>query len=79
MMHVVGSTIYQGTQNSGLWYREEPEAIVQTLPALNISEESVTIAGTVNPNGSICTVGFEYGETSAYGFYISATPETFQE
>jgi len=76
MMHVVGSTIYQGTQNSGLWYRNEPEAIVQTLLAQNISVESVTITGTVNPNGSICTVGFEYGETTDYGFYVSAIPET---
>lgn len=74
MMHVVGSTIFQGTNASGIWFRNEPQAVVQTFPA-QVTETGVTLSGTVNPNGSICWVGIEYGETIDYGYFVSATPE----
>lgn len=74
MMHVVGSTIYQGTQNSGLWLRREPIPAVNTFPANNITLSGAEVSGTVNPNESICTIGFEYGLTTEYGSFVEGTP-----
>ncbi len=37
---------------------------------------SATLNGTVNANGTNCTVSFEYGNTTSYGNTISASPGT---
>ncbi|MEJ2616848.1 MAG: fibronectin type III domain-containing protein, partial [Ignavibacteriaceae bacterium] len=45
---------------------------VTTNSATNITENSATINGTINPNGSLSTVVFEYGTTTSYGNQITA-------
>lgn len=40
---------------------------VATSPATNVSNFFATLTGTVNPNGFITTVHFEYGTTTNYG------------
>ncbi|MCK5330992.1 MAG: T9SS type A sorting domain-containing protein, partial [Candidatus Marinimicrobia bacterium] len=44
-----------------------------TNAATNVSTTSVTLNGTINPNGLSTTVTFEYGETTSYGNQITAT------
>jgi hypothetical protein len=44
---------------------------VSTLTASNITASSVTLAGSVNPNGSATSYWFKYGLTTSYG---SLTP-----
>jgi photosystem II stability/assembly factor-like uncharacterized protein len=75
MVHVVGSTIFQGTNASGIWLRNEPEATVNTLAAQELTSNSAILTGTVNPNESICSVTFEYGLTTSYGSVVQALPE----
>jgi len=40
---------------------------VSTGAAINITHNSATLNGTVNPNGSATTAEFQYGATTAYG------------
>jgi phosphodiesterase/alkaline phosphatase D-like protein len=47
-----------------------PTAI--TNPAVNVSEISAVLVGTINPNGSSTTVTFEYGLTDSYGYSVPA-------
>lgn len=70
-----GSTIFQGTLNSGLWNRNEPAPDINTLAAEDVTYFGAMLNGTVNPNESICVVGFEYGLTTEYGQQIVASPE----
>lgn len=42
-------------------------AIVTTNPASNITNSSVRLNGTVNPNGLTTSAHFEYGRTTSYG------------
>ncbi len=42
--------------------------IVATNPATNVASFSATLNGTVNPNGLISAVHFEYGSSANYGF-----------
>ena len=46
--------------------------VVTTSSATNVTENSATLNGTVNPNNSLTTVIFEYGTTTAYGNQIAA-------
>ncbi len=55
-------------------YVAMPQVI--TLSASIEDSTTVMLRGTVNAQGTICTVSFEYGETSAYGQTIDATPNT---
>jgi len=48
--------------------------IVVTTAASNISFNTATLNGTVNPNGASSTVSFDYGLTVAYGTNIAGTP-----
>jgi hypothetical protein len=43
-------------------------AVVSTNSATNVTSSSVTLNGTVNPNGLTTSVHFEYGITTSYGF-----------
>ena len=72
---VKGTTIFQGTITSGLWNRSEPLPDLNTLAADEVTYSGATLNGTVNPNESICVVGFEYGLTTEYGQQIVAIPE----
>jgi hypothetical protein len=49
-----------------------PPAVVTTTPG-SLSTSSVTLNGTVNPNGSVTTAQFEYGLTTSYGNTASVT------
>ncbi|MCB0270836.1 MAG: VCBS repeat-containing protein, partial [Calditrichaeota bacterium] len=48
--------------------------VAATNAATNIGSTSATLNATVNPNGLSTTVTFEWGETTAYGNTIAATP-----
>jgi subtilase family serine protease len=45
----------------------KPPPVVSTGAATGIQESSVTLNGTVNPNGLDAKYYFEYGETTSYG------------
>jgi len=45
---------------------------VVTLAATLITTNSATLNGTVNPNGPMCTVTFDYGLTTSYGTSVAA-------
>ncbi|MBN1924191.1 MAG: fibrobacter succinogenes major paralogous domain-containing protein [Prolixibacteraceae bacterium] len=47
-----------------------------TLAATNVGSTSATLNGTVNANGFLSTVVFQWGTTSAYGNEISTTSVT---
>jgi hypothetical protein len=47
---------------------------VTTNSASNVTSNSATLNGTVNPNNSSTTVTFEYGTSASYGNEIPATP-----
>ena len=40
---------------------------VTTRAAINVTSSSATLAGSVNPNGSVTTAYFEYGTSASYG------------
>ena len=50
--------------------------IATTKSATNVTSNSATLNGTVNPNSLSTTVVFEYGTTTSYGTEVSATPGT---
>jgi hypothetical protein len=49
---------------------------VTTNPATNIASFSVTLNGSLNPNGSTTTVSFQYGPTTSYGFTTPVQTQT---
>jgi hypothetical protein len=49
---------------------------VVTNAATNISSTTATMNGTVTANGTNTTVAFEWGLTTSYGYFYSATPGT---
>jgi len=49
--------------------------LVTTANATNITTNSATLNGTVNPNGSSTTYGFEYGTTLGYGDTVTSSTE----
>ncbi|MBU1982618.1 MAG: DUF11 domain-containing protein [Gammaproteobacteria bacterium] len=53
-------------------YASAPTAT--TDPASGLVTTSVTLNGTVNDNGGLTTVTFEYGPTVAYGSTVNAAP-----
>jgi hypothetical protein len=63
---------YAATFNGGedVYYVRIPPTgpgIVATSPATNVASFSATLNGTVNPNGLITAVHFDYGITTNYG------------
>jgi hypothetical protein len=46
--------------------------IVTTGAASGVGQFGATLNGTVNPNGSTATTGFDYGTTTTYGTFVSA-------
>ena len=56
----------QGTGNDG-------KPVVTTNDETVLTKTTVTLNGTVNPNGSSTTVTFEYGTTTSYGSTVTAT------
>ena len=51
-----------------------PAPVATTGSASGISQTTATLSGTVNAKGASTTVTFEYGETTAYGTSVAATP-----
>jgi len=49
---------------------------VTTTAATNVSTNSATLNGTVNPNGLITAIKFQYGVTTSYGSEVTATPSS---
>jgi phosphodiesterase/alkaline phosphatase D-like protein len=49
---------------------------VETKPASSITQTSVTLNGSVNPNGGEAKCEFEYGTTVSYGKTIACAPST---
>src|SRR5262249_30254207 len=58
---------YPVTLRTGAKYCAPPP-IVTTNPATNITSLSATLNGSLDPNGLVTTVYFEYGPTISYGF-----------
>jgi len=50
----------------------DPKAACETGSASDISINSAKLAGTVDANGSVTTVYFEYGATTSYGSTVTA-------
>ncbi len=67
--------IYAGT-GSGVYrsIKSTLSPIVKTNPATNVTSNSATLNGAVNPNGLSTAVKFEYGTTTTYGRKVAATP-----
>lgn len=76
-INVLNQGLFVGTMKTGYYALSllDPIATVSTLYADNISDNSASLYGAVNPNGSICNVVFEYGTSTDFGFTSNATPE----
>jgi hypothetical protein len=53
----------------------DPPAVITTA-ATSITTSGATLNGTVNANGGVATVTFDYGLTSAYGTTVNGIPNT---
>jgi hypothetical protein len=68
----LGGTVFNvATVRGGVGVPPTPVPTIATSAATNVSANSATLNGTVNPNGASTTVYFEYGTTTNYG---SQTP-----
>ncbi len=57
-------------------YHSAIASTITTAAASNVTKTTVTLNGSVNPNGSDTTVTFEYGLTTSYGSSIAANPNS---
>jgi trimeric autotransporter adhesin len=57
-------------------YQFSSNPLVTTTPATAVACTSVTLNGTINPNGSTVTTGFDYGPTVSYGSSVAGVPVT---
>lgn len=57
-------------------YHSAIASTITTAAASNVTKTTVTLHGSVNPNGNDTTVTFEYGLTTSYGSSITATPNS---
>jgi photosystem II stability/assembly factor-like uncharacterized protein len=75
-INVLNQGLFVGTMKTGYYALslEAASATCTTLFADDITSNSATIFGSVNPNGSLCTVMFEYGLTTDYGSTVNAVP-----
>ena len=53
-----------------------PRSVVSTLAATSVKDTGATVHGSVNANGGVATVSFEYGLTESYGSTVAATPSS---
>ena len=65
---VVASNAVGAIYGSDLALTALPPPILITLPADQLSSSGATLNGTVNPNGAVASVWFEWGSTTSYGF-----------
>jgi plastocyanin len=73
--NTAGTFYYLCTHGHGGYFPDAGQVIVMsatptavaTNPATNVTNSSATLNGTVNPNGLITAVHFDYGTTSSYG------------
>jgi photosystem II stability/assembly factor-like uncharacterized protein len=77
-INVLNQGLFVGTMKTGYYALslEAASATCTTLFADDITSNSATIFGSVNPNGSLCTVMFEYGLTTDYGSTVNAVPHS---
>jgi hypothetical protein len=68
------SSIY--VYNMGFNLATSGPPIVTTNAATAVTTASATLNGTVNANGDLTTVSFEYGLTTAYGTTVPGVPAT---
>jgi photosystem II stability/assembly factor-like uncharacterized protein len=75
-INVLNQGLYAGTMRTGYYVLSliESAATVNTLFADEITENSAILYGTVNANGSNCSVSFEYGLSTEYGYTVTAIP-----
>jgi len=69
---VYGSTLNSVTQSSGSSSSNGWVPTITTNYAINVSQNSATLSGTVNPNYSNTTAWFEYGTTNSLGYTVSS-------
>lgn len=53
-----------------------PLAQCATLAVTSVKDDAAVLNGSVTPNGTVVSVSFEYGPTTAYGSVVQATPAT---
>lgn len=68
----VGGLISYGVDSTFTTMAAPPTVI--TTAATSITSNSATLNGSVNANGGLTTVSFEYGLTTSYGTTAAATP-----
>lgn len=75
-INVLNQGLYAGTMRTGYYVLSlnEPAATVNTLFADEITGNSAILYGTVNANGSNCSVSFEYGLSTEYGYIVTSVP-----
>src|SRR5215471_13912336 len=49
-------------------FTAEAQPVVTTLAATGVTQTDATLHGTVNPNGGVTTVYYQYGFTTSYGY-----------
>ena len=67
------TTNYQAYAGSVTVTLQHGTPLANTSPAYNITENSATLRGAVNPNGLTTHYYFEYGTTSSYGYTTSTS------
>ena len=74
----VKGTSVNGTSNGNdmTFTTTGPPPAVITTAATAVTGTTATLNGTVNANGSLSTVTFEYGLTTAYGTIVTGVPPT---
>jgi uncharacterized delta-60 repeat protein len=71
---VAGDTVAGNNSNFALArYVVEARPIVTTDSPISVTPTSVTLRGTVNPNGQPSTAQFEFGPTTSYGYLAGVT------
>jgi hypothetical protein len=65
-----------GGYSSSLALTALPLPSATALPATDLTATSATLNGSVNANGDMTSVSFEYGPTDAYGSSVVASPSS---
>lgn len=71
---VVAANTSGTTQGAGQTFTTASPPVAVTGAASGVTSSSATIAGTVTANFNSATVTIEYGETTAYGSSVTASP-----
>ena len=69
-----GTSTSRGTDATFTTSATTTSPTIITGTATNVTTNSATLNGIVNPNGSLAAVSFQYGITTSYGSQVGATP-----